>query len=174
MASVVDTYGVLAPGLVSNILLCVLLGLVQWVRTRQLAQTRLRQHATRAVRHVQTSYTRPIAQERLQELVDRRADSGVQSRGEVLRTSQVVLRLTPEEKKSAHQQALAHLRGTLGGGGDNNMHRMAIEEAYQRLPRLFGSVVSEAIGLLQLRGPIRGGDDGRMPATPIFADDFVV
>jgi hypothetical protein len=151
---------------VTNVLLCLLLGWKRWKRNRDLAQSELKHKAERAVRHVQSSYTRPIVMGRLQQLLNDNPRSFRQS-GDALGCARGATRLTPEEKQSATKRAVTHMF-EMGTSGDEADMEMLIKDAYHRLPPLLTNTITEATCMLQLLS----SQDAYIPNTP-FSDDFV-
>jgi hypothetical protein len=151
---------------VTNVLLCLIMGWQQWKRKQGLVHTQLTKSADRAVRDVQSSYTRPIVLERLQHLVD---DPAPRGRRRTLGCTRQAIRLTSEEKQNARQRAVTHLRRSTGAS-THDLEGL-IEDAYYRLPPLSASTIVESKGMLQLLS--KQHDDVYIPNTPIAADDFV-
>ena len=151
---------------VTNVLLCLLLGWKRWKRKQYLAQSELKHKAERAVRHVQSSYTRPIVMGRLQQLLNDNTRSFRQS-GDALGCARGATRLTPEEKESATKRAITYLLD-LGANGNEADMEILIQDAYHRLPPLLTNTITESTCMLQLLS----SQDAYIPNTP-FSDDFV-
>lgn len=163
-----------AMQILTNVLLCVILGVWHsWQRKQNMA-ARLRRCAIDAVHHVRTAYTRPIMQQRVQSLADSDLPRvTTQQRANVLRTTCQAAALTSEEKKMARQQAIDYIRHRMGGAvcgcaiSDERLGRL-VDQAHQEQPSLLGSLLTETACVVQLLSG--GGDTAQLtPGTPDYS-----
>lgn len=155
--------------MLTNVLLCVMLGAWHWWRRNKGMDARLNGYAMDAVHRVRTSYTRPIMQQRVQCLAsDGALFARAGQRADVLRVSYQAARLTSEEKKEARQQAINHLRRAIPGSmcrclNDAQLGQL-VDKAHRGLPSLLASTLTETACVMQLLGC--EGDRDSMPGTP--------